>query len=177
MTALPPRFQFLTKEPGPRMLREALALYMTTETPGSASNPVIMGWAKEVGLTNAYSSDSVPWCGLFMAVVARRADKVVPKDPLWALNWLNFGRPVDVPMLGDVIVLKRDGGGHVTLYVAEDDDYYYGLGGNQSDKVTIAPIAKSRRPWFRRPAYINQPGNVRRILLDDEGQQLAQKES
>jgi uncharacterized protein (TIGR02594 family) len=177
MSHLPPRFAFLEKEPGPRMLREALALYATTEKPGSASNPVIMGWAKEVGLEKAYSNDGVPWCGLFAAVIAKRSDKKIPKDPLWALNWNNFGTKVDRPMLGDLIVLRRDGGGHVTLYVAEDEDYYYGLGGNQSDKVTIAPIAKARKPSFRRPTYINQPANVRPIVLSPTGEQVAQKES
>lgn len=178
MVELSDRFAFLAKEPGPRMLREALALYGTTEKPGDGNNPAIMAWAKEVGLsTDQYPNDATAWCGLFMAVVAKRADKVVPEGPLWALNWRNFGTPVTQPMLGDVIVVRRPGGGHVTLYVAEDDKYYYGLGGNQSDKVNISPIAKSRNPSFRRPKYVNQPANVRPIILTSAGEQTAQKES
>jgi uncharacterized protein (TIGR02594 family) len=177
MSALPERFAFLAEEPGPRMLREALPLLGTVETPGKGNNPTIMAWAAEVGLKEAYSEDSIPWCGLFMALIAKRADKPIVKGPLWALNWLNFGVSVPRPSLGDVIVVQREGGGHVTLYVAEDEKNYYGLGGNQSDMVSIAPIAKNRKPWFRRPKYINQPANVRPIILGGSLTQPTGKES
>lgn len=166
---LPARFEYLGAEPGPRMLVEALKLYGTKEQTGTADNPEILAWAKEVGLSKAYSTDSVPWCGLYLAVVAKRAGKEVPKNPLWALNWKNFGIKADRPMLGDVLVVERNGGGHVAIYVGEDDTAYWGLGGNQSDMVCIAPILKSRRPVFRRPKYINTPVNVRPIFVSAGG--------
>ena len=86
----------------------------------------------------------VPWCGLFMAVVAQRAGKEIPKNDLSALAWANFGVKADTAMLGDVLVFKRKGGGHVGLYCSEDDNYYYVLGGNQGDRVSIAKIDKKR---------------------------------
>lgn len=160
---IPDGYEWLTKEPGPRMLLEALKLYGITETPGKNSNPEILKWAKELGLD--YDADATPWCGLFMAIVAHRAGKALPENPLRALNWRQFGTAVSSPMLGDVVMFSRDGGGHVTMYVGENDIYWYCLGGNQSDKVCVAPFSKGRIIWVRRPSYINTPANVRGVWL------------
>lgn len=151
----------------PKMIREALALYGTLETIGSKSNPAIVAWAKETNTKddNWYDNDATPWCGLFMAVVAQRAGKEVPNECLRALAWASFGTPVPVAMLGDVLVFKRTGGGHVGMYVAEDANYYYVLGGNQSDKVCIAKIDKKRIYAIRRPIYaIGQPASVKQYF-------------
>lgn len=166
---LPQQYAFLANEPGPKILIEALKLYGTKEQPGTGDNPEILSWAKETGLFRIYSNDSIPWCGLFMAVVAKRAGKDIPKDPLWALNWAKFGTKVDLPMLGDVIVFKRPSGGHVAIYVGEDATTWHVLGGNQSDAVTITRIAKTRAVAYRRPVYNVQPENVRVIKLDASG--------
>lgn len=139
----------------PRILQEFINIYGVTETPGTSSNQTIMAWARETGLEKTYVADSIAWCGLAMAVVTKRAGYTVPAGPLWALNWLNFGVKADRPSLGDVLCFVRDGGGHVGLYVGEDSGYYHVLGGNTSDKVTIARLAKSRLKGARRPAYKN----------------------
>lgn len=138
----------------PRTISEGLKLLNTRETPGSANNKVIMSWAKELKLTATYTADSVPWCGLFTAYVCKRAGKSVPKAPLWALNWANYGTKVGQPVLGDILVFIRDGGGHVGFYIGEDKETYHVLGGNQSDNVTITRIYKKRlfaavRPRFK----------------------------
>lgn len=173
---LPAAYAWLGMEPGPKMLTEALKQLGTVEIPGTANSPVIMGWAKELGLTSQYSQDSIPWCGLFLAIVAKRAGKPVVASPLWALNWAKFGTPVTVgdaphaPALGDVLTFKRDGGGHVALYVGEDSEAFHVIGGNQSDAVTITRIAKARLHAARRPIYaVGQPANVRVIKLAPTG--------
>lgn len=145
----------------PRILTEAVKLYGITETPGAANNPTILAWAKETGLEKTYTADSIAWCGLFMAVVVKRAGYDPVAGPLWALNWLNFGVKADKPSLGDILCFERFDsagksiGGHVGLYVGEDSGYYHVLGGNTSDKVTIARLAKNRLRGARRPAYKN----------------------
>jgi uncharacterized protein (TIGR02594 family) len=169
MARIPDRYLWLEKEPGPKMLREALALCGTVEAPGAKDNKTILGWAKETGLDNVYTHDETPWCGLFMAVVALRAGKRVPKDPLWALSWRAFGTKVDTPMLGDVLVFTRSGGGHVALYVGEDDSAWHCLGGNQSDAVSFSRVPKTRTHWVRRPSYNIQPNSVRVIRLKNTG--------
>lgn len=87
MTALPSAYAWLAKEPGPRVLLEALALFGTRETPGAASNPAILAWAKETGLARDYTNDGIAWCGLFVAVVTKRAGFEPIAAPLWARNW------------------------------------------------------------------------------------------
>lgn len=169
-SALPARYAWLDKEPGPKMLVEALKLYGTLEAPGARDNPVILAWAAEVGLAKTYSHDSIPWCGLFMAVVAKRAGKSIPDSPLWALSWAEFGAPAKTPMLGDVLTFKRNGGGHVALYVGEDAGAYHCLGGNQSDSVCITRIAKARLFRARRPIHSVQPANVRKVILAARGE-------
>ena len=157
---------------GPLMLREMLAVFGTKAEPGSGDNPVIMGWARDLGLGDDYDHDRIPWCGLTMAHVASRAGKPLPKDPLWALNWKSFGVPVARPMLGDVMVKTRDGGGHVTLYVAETSDHYLCIGGNQGHCVCVSAIPKvsGQFKWaFRRPKYINQPISVRPLYVTGSG--------
>jgi len=151
------------------MIVEALKLYGTLESSGTKNNPVILAWAKALKLTSTYSHDSIPWCGLFIGYVALRAGKSVAQSPLWALSWADEGTPAKVPMLGDILTFKRDGGGHVGLYIGEDATAYHVLGGNQSDQVCITRILKSRLYKARRPKYINPPKNIRRIYLSSTG--------
>lgn len=145
----------------PKITQEALKLFGTFETPGAADNPVIMGWAKELGLNKTYSADSIPWCGLFMAIVAKRSGREPVEGPLWARNWANFGVYADHASLGDILVFRRAAGGHVGTYICEDDLHYYTLGGNQSDAVTIAKIEKSRCIAVVRPVYKNRPASAK----------------
>jgi len=166
---LPKAYQWLQQEPAPRHLLKAVELFGTTESVGNINNPVIMGWAKELGIQNVYTADSIPWCGLYAAIVIHRAARPVVDQPLWALNWNKFGVRVTTPMLGDVLTFTRKSGGHVGFYVGEDDTAYHVLGGNQGNKVSVARIAKLRLSQARRPAYNSQPTNVRRVFLAANG--------
>jgi len=150
------------------MLVEALGLYGARERAGAGSAPEILAWARETGLP--YGDDGTPWCGLFMAVVARRAGWAAPARPLWARDWLGFGRPAAAAGLGDVLVFARRGGGHVGLYVGEDARAFHVLGGNQGDAVSIARIARARLLGARRPAWrVAEPANVRPVRLSARG--------
>lgn len=169
---LPAAYAWLKSEPGPRIILEALHCYGTLELPGEANNPLIIEWAKEVGgwIGTWYHDDYVPWCGLFMAICAKRAGFPHNQKALSAASWATWGAPADHPALGDVLVFARPGGGHVGLYVGEDRDCYHVLGGNQSDMVCIARIRKDRLVAARRcDWHIGQPDNVRKIILKPEG--------
>lgn len=171
MSKLPNKYSYLLAADMPLTIRKAMELYGTLETAGTANNPVIIAWAKEVGqdVANVYKADSIPWCGLFAAVVAKRAGKAVVKSPLWALSWSNFGQEVLNPGLGDVLVFTRNGGGHVGFYVGEDATCYHVLGGNQSDSVNIARINKARLYTARRPSYKLAPSTVKAVALHASG--------
>ena len=177
-------YEWLWQEKGlPKMLQEMLKIHGTLEGPGDSNNPTILAWAKEVGASRlgmAYSKDSVPWCGLGMAVCAKRAGYEPPAIAIRALSWASFGVPVPLaegPKLGDILVLTRAGGGHVCQYVGEDATTYHVIGANQKDSVRIDRIAKervysiSRCKWPR-----GQPASVRRVFLSTGGA-LSQNEA
>lgn len=137
---------------------EALRLKGVREAAGSASNPVITGWAKSLGgwVANFYKGDDIPWCGLFTAhcLGAVLPEEQFPSNPLSALAWNTFGRPLTHGQLGAVMVFKRTGGGHVGFYAGEDATTIHVLGGNQSDAVTISRVAKSRLVGIRWPSTV-----------------------
>lgn len=182
---LPIDYHWLADESGPLMLVRYLEIYGVQEAPGSADNPTIIGWAREVEKAMGkpegalgYDHDQTAWCGLTAAVCAVRAGKLpIPETPLWALAWQTFGDPTDTPMLGDILVYRRTGGGHVGMYVGEDDLAYHVIAGNQGDAVTIHRLTK--QPWrpgigfgfyaARRPHYNVQPANVRVVHLSSTG--------
>ena len=122
------------------------------EEPGDEDNQDIIQWARTLGLINDYNHDSIPWCGLFMAHVMSESGEDVADTPLWALSWKNWGKPVQDSAYGAVLVFKRSGGGHVGLYVSEDDDYYHVLGGNQGDMVCIKKVSKANCVAMRWPS-------------------------
>lgn len=173
-SALPTQYAWLAKEPGPRILLEALKVYGTAEKLGPGSNPSILQWAKATGQDRIYRSDDIAWCGLTMAYVALQAGWDLPLNPLGARNWLNWGHPVTRAALGDILIFWRGskGGyqGHVTMYVGEDDTAFHCLGGNQNDRVSIERKPKNRLLGIRRcPWRVNQPANVRAIRLAASG--------
>lgn len=163
-------YNWLKEEKSPKILVEAIKHLGVKEIVGSKHNPVILGWAGAVGLKSIYTNDEIPWCGLFIAYCAHAAGLQVVERPLWALNWAKYGNKVDEPMLGDILTFKRNGGGHVGIYVGEDEKYYHVLGGNQNNSVSVTRIAKSRLHQARRTAWkIAQPTNVRKVFLEAKG--------
>lgn len=174
MTPLPSAYAWIDDEEGPRLLKEMRKLYGTIEVAGRGSNPMILQWAKSIGLGSVYKSDSVAWCGLTVAYAAAQAgwDHAPRGNALYARNWLEWGNPVEAgkAMLGDVLVFARNGGGHVALYVGEDATAFHILGGNQGDAVSIKRKPKSQLLGARRcPWRVNQPANVRKVLMAASG--------
>lgn len=174
MTPLPKQYAWIDAEEGPRLIKEMRKLYGTVETVGKGNNPLILDWAKQIGLGNVYKADSIAWCGLTVAYAAAQAgwDYSPRGNALYARNWLAWGN--DVPkgkeMLGDVLVFARQGGGHVAVYVGEDENYFHVIGGNQDDQVNIKRKPKAALLGTRRcPWRVNQPSNVRKVLMAADG--------
>ncbi|MBS7563377.1 TIGR02594 family protein [Mucilaginibacter sp. Bleaf8] len=170
---LPGKYEWLAKETGPKILLEALKHYGVLEKPGKGSNSTIMTWAKEVGVSGWYTDDDIPWCGLFVGICARRIGYPQPSaELLAAASWAHWGTPVSKgnECLADVLVFIRPGGGHVGFYVGENQDNFLVYGGNQSNAVGFAWIAKTRMVACRRtPWKIAQPSNVRKVHLTFDG--------
>ena len=163
-------YEWLKAEKSPRILVEAVKNLGVKEIVGKAHNPIILQWAKDLKLDKVYTNDEIPWCGLFIAHCCHSAGVEVANKPLWALSWSEWGNEVKEPMLGDVLTFKRDGGGHVGIYVGEDTTHFHVLGGNQGNAVSVSRIAKNRLFKARRTAWkIAQPSNVRKIYLEGKG--------
>ena len=143
---------------------EAARLLGLKETRGSADNPVIMKWARE--LNAPMSDDETPWCGLFVAhcITSALPSDSIPANFLGARQWRRFGMSCD-PQFGSVLVFWREpkasGKGHVGFYWAEDNSHYHVLGGNQSDKVSITRVPKNRFLEARWPASLPTQGIIR----------------
>lgn len=135
---------------------EARRLMGVKEVAGSGSNQAILDWATALGIP--YSTDDIPWCGLFVAhcVGATMPREPLPTNPLGARNWQRFGDKLATPGEGAIMtfwrVSKTSGLGQVGFYNGEDDQAYHILGGNQSDQVSIARVGKDRFLEARWPA-------------------------
>lgn len=165
------QYKWLEKQISPKVIEEAVKLYGTREIVGKEHSKEILSWAKELGLEKTYTNDEIPWCGLFVAIVVKRAGFIPVQNPLWARNWNNFGTQQKIAMFGDILVFVRDGGGHVGIYVGEDETCYHVLGGNQSNMVNTTRILKSRCIGIRRcPWKVSQPNNVKVVKLSGKGE-------
>ncbi len=171
--SLPDKYKWLNNEKAPAHMVEALSHYGVMEHPGKGSNPDITKWAKEVGVSGWYTDDDIPWCGLFVGICMKRATWSIKTDLLSALSWANFGDKVSKGQesYGDILVFTRPGGGHVGFYVGENDKAFLVYGGNQSNAVGLAWVAKDRLFAARRPHWKSaQPINVRKIYLSETGE-------
>lgn len=147
------------------------------EIPGLASQPVIVQWAKDIKAP-AYTDDSIPWCAVFLNRVMLACQLPmagIGYDLLRAGSFKGWGQSLPSPALGAVLVFKRPGGHHVGLYVGERDDAYCVLGGNQSDGVSLAWIAKERLVACRWPEGHMLPMALP-VMVASDGQALSANE-
>ena len=133
-----------------------------------------MDWLKRDGRSLGDPSKN-PWCGDFVETCIRMG---LPGEPLlgalgvnpyWARNWMLFGQETK-PVSGAVLVFERGSGGHVGFAVGQEDTHFFVLGGNQSDAVTVARIAKSRLLGARWPT--TYPPRLQRLPTMKPGEFL-----
>jgi len=94
-----------------------------------------------------------PWCAAFVNAVLNEAG-MEGTGKLNARSFLNFGQATDRPKVGDIVVLSRGDPngwqGHVGFFHGFDDKgNVLVLGGNQGDKVSIAPFKADQVLGFR----------------------------
>ena len=135
-----------------KCLEIALGEYGEKEISGSKDNPRIVEYHKATTL--AADDDETPWCASFVSWCLERAG-LQSSDSAAARSYLTWGKEIKDPVLGCVVVLKRDGApwaGHVGFYINECNGLVYLLGGNQANMVNIAGFDKSRVLGYRLPA-------------------------
>ncbi len=173
MKSFPAKFSWLNAYTTPKIWAEARKHYGELEIAGKNSNANILKWAKEVGVSGWYDNDDIPWCGLFVAICVLRAGyKTTGSQLLAAKSWAKWGVEVKKgdESFNDILVFSRTGGNHVGFYCGENDTAFLIYGGNQSNAVGFAWIAKDRLIACRRVAFINKPDTVKKIKLTYSGE-------
>lgn len=132
----------------PLWLEAGIKLIGLREGAGAYDNKTIIDWAKSEGgsISDTYTHDSIPWCALFANHILTKVG-LKGTETLWALDFAGKWPAIKLagPAVGAFAPMLRNGGGHITIVVGKDQHgNIMGLGGNQSDAVTIAPFAPSR---------------------------------
>lgn len=132
-----------------------------SEVDGAVANPQVLAMLR---LDNpSVSDDDTPWCSAFVNYVAWLLRLPRSKD-LMARSWLKVGYAIEAKdaVVGfDVVILKRGTGnqpgaevfnasGHVGFFAGWQDNKILLLGGNQGDRVCVAPYPFERVLGIRR---------------------------
>lgn len=123
-----------------------------SEVAGPGNNRRIVEYHQSTALRA--TEDSVPWCSSFVNFCMKQAG-IQGTGSASARSWLNFGRKLDAPRLGCIVVLRRGtnpNNGHVGFFAGESDSHLRLLGGNQSDQVKFSNFPKSMLLAYRWPA-------------------------
>jgi len=123
----------------------------TKETSGPVDNKRIVEYA--ACTTLAAQDDETPWCSSFVNWCMEMAGIVGTKAAA-ARSWLKWGRRIEEPIEGCVVVLKRGAppSGHVAFYIRDyTSDLITCLGGNQGDQVKYSHYKKADVLGYRMP--------------------------
>lgn len=147
----------------PEWLTEARKHIGTREIPGVRHEPKILGWWKAIK-RGGIKTDEVPWCAAFVGGCLEFVDIISSRFES-ARSYMSWGVAIKAPVLGCIAVFSRSGGGHVGFVVGHDgNDRLLILGGNQGNKVSIAPFEKSRVIGYRWPKALPVPTEPLRII-------------
>jgi uncharacterized protein (TIGR02594 family) len=170
-------------EATPPWLLKMRAITGLTETSGDANNPKILAMAETIALAypemqsycDLYTQDSIAWCGLCVAYcLAEAGIRPVfgPTDTdkfLWAQAFDDpeWGYRLGVPRPGCIVVMTREGGGHVSLYERTEGSNYICRGGNQGDQVNQQSYAISTVIALLWPKEAGAPPPAPRRTLEE----------
>lgn len=134
----------------PEWIIEAEKHMGLAEIPGKSHNKTIQSWLRK--LQAWWDDDETPWCGAFVAHCLEASGQFVPKHWYRAKAYLEYGEKIDSPCYGCIVVFGRTGGGHVGFVVGHDHKgRLLVLGGNQSNRVSVAPFDVGRVLGYRIP--------------------------
>jgi uncharacterized protein (TIGR02594 family) len=127
-----------------------------TEIPGGRHNDKILGFWKSAHL--GFKDDETPWCAGYANAQLEEVGIRGTRSGM-AKSFLKWGRKLDTPMHGCIVVLHRPpnpASGHVGFFdkfVTRNGKLYVRvLGGNQGNKVSYALFPADRVAGYRWPA-------------------------
>ena len=137
------------------ILHEMLKHYGLKEVFGKESNPEILAMFTELGYDWVDDDSTTAWCSAALNYFCKKLG-YERSGELTARSWLKIDKPIIVlkPSLGDIVVLWAGSPdswrGHVGLYITEDKDSIYILGGNQNNQIKISPYPRERLLGYRK---------------------------
>lgn len=134
------------------ILLEFLRMYGLKEVVGKEHNPDILAMFAEIGF-GYVQDDETAWCSTALNYICKKLG-YERSGSLAARSWLKIGTKILEPTLGDIVVFWRESPsswkGHVGLFISQDIDNVYTLGGNQNNSVSILPYPRDRVLGYRR---------------------------
>ena len=119
------------------------------EIRGEEHNPRIIEYHQSTSLKA--TDDETAWCSSFVNWCVDMAG-LKGTDSAAARSWLKWGKSIDEPKEGAIVVLKRGNKpwqGHVGFFVGIKDNHILMLGGNQGNEVNISSYSKDRLLDYR----------------------------
>ena len=130
----------------PAYLRIAAAELGVSEIYGDRDNPRIIAY--HATTTLKAKDDEVPWCASFVNWCMAQVNVVGTKSA-GAISFAKWGL-LGTGAVGDVYVMSRPGGNHVAFVVHMTKTHVWLLGGNQSNRVSITCVSRSKEKSIRR---------------------------
>ena len=139
----------------PKWLMIALSELGQQELPGDEHNPRILKYIESVSLDSARSGDELPWTSFFVNWVFSQVG-IQGTNSGVARSWLQWGKELDAPIPGTVVVFSRGdraiGAGHVGFFLSDAGDFVVCISGNVGNAVRISAFPKSKVLGYRWPA-------------------------
>jgi uncharacterized protein (TIGR02594 family) len=128
------------------------------EIPGVENHPMILSFYNYTTLKGSKlaQNEATPWCSAFACAVMEQAGIKSTRSAA-ARSWLKWGRELESPRPGCIVVFDSSdptnkNAAHVAfLWGDRADDRVDVLGGNQRNKVCVAPYLRSDVIGYRWP--------------------------
>lgn len=160
----------------PAWLTEARRHLGVAEVPGPEHSSVIQSWLYK--LRAWWIDDETPWCGVFVAACMDATGIPLPKNWMRAKAWAEWGSRLSAPVPGCIVVFERQGGGHVGFVVAKTaNGNLMVIGGNQGNRVSIAPFDRTRAVAYVWPPGVPMPPHSALAVFDAGGVQPSTNEA
>lgn len=122
------------------------------EIKGRKHNVKIVQYFADIG-HDEVRDDETAWCAAFVGSCLEKAG-LTSTRALNARSYLKWGRAIDKPVPGCIVVFKRGTSswqGHVAFYIGQGNDRIKVLGGNQSNQVKVSSYSKDDLLGYRMP--------------------------
>lgn len=133
------------------LLIEMLKMYGIREIPGKNNNKQIVSMFADIGF-DYVKDDETSWCSAALNYFCKKLG-YERSGALDARSWLKMPIKVLQPSLGDIVILWRESPsswkGHVGLFISQDINNVFVLGGNQQDSISIMPFSRDRVLGYR----------------------------